>query len=103
MIRTLKVLSALLTYPTEELRAATGELRGEIVAAADEGKVWKWMALSDGVLYALVGTDETPDPTVRGDRRDRGWPWGPPLGQGYNSKQYPWGFGQTILAVSART
>jgi len=32
MIRTLKVLSALLTYPTEELRAATGELRDALAA-----------------------------------------------------------------------
>ncbi|NUQ60953.1 MAG: PQQ-binding-like beta-propeller repeat protein [Pirellulales bacterium] len=81
------------------LDAATGELRDEIVSNAEDGAVWKWIALSEGVLYALVGKDETPDPTVRGDRKARGWPWGPPLGQGYNSKRYPWGFGQTILAI----
>jgi outer membrane protein assembly factor BamB len=83
----------------KRLDAATGELRDEIVSAADDGAVWKWLALADGVLYALVGKDEAPDPTVRGDRRARGWPWGPPLGAGYNSKQYPWGFGQTLLAI----
>ena len=81
------------------LDAATGEVRDEIVSTPDDGTVWKWLALADGVLYALVGNQETPDPTVRGDRRARGWPWGPPLGAGYNSKTYPWGFGQTILAI----
>lgn len=81
------------------LDAATGELRGEIVSDAEDGTVWKWMGLADGILYALVGQEETPDPTVRGDRRARGWPWGPPLGRGYNSKEYPWGFGRTVLAI----
>jgi outer membrane protein assembly factor BamB len=81
------------------LDAATGEPRGEIVSTAEDGKVWKWMALADGVLYALVGKVEAPDPTVLGDRKARGWPWGPPLGWGYNTKDYPWGFGQTILAI----
>jgi outer membrane protein assembly factor BamB len=81
------------------LDAATGDVRDEIVSTPDDGTVWKWLALADGVLYALVGHQETPDPTVRGERRARGWPWGPPLGAGYNSKTYPWGFGQTILAI----
>lgn len=83
----------------KRLDPATGEVRDEIVSAAEDGRVWKWLALSDGVLYALVGDEETPDPTVRGERRARGWPWGPPLGAGYNSKTYPWGFGHTILAI----
>jgi len=83
----------------KRLNPATGEVRDEIVSAAEDGRVWKWLGLSDGVLYALVGEEETPDPTVRGDRRARGWPWGPPLGAGYNSKTYPWGFGHTILAI----
>jgi outer membrane protein assembly factor BamB len=85
------------------LDAATGELKREITLKED-GPVWKWMALADGVLYALVGKDETPDPTVKGDRKARGWPWGgTALGKGYNSKDYPWGFGQTILAVNPTT
>lgn len=83
----------------KRLDPATGTVRDEIVSTPDDGRVWKWLALSDGVLYALVGSEETPDPTVRGDRRARGWPWGPPLGAGYNSKTYPWGFGRTILAI----
>ncbi len=85
------------------LDAATGDIRGEIVVGPEDGPVWKWLALSDGVLYALVGSEETPDPTIRGDRRARGWPWGPALGTGYNSKTYPWGFGRTILAIDPQT
>jgi outer membrane protein assembly factor BamB len=85
------------------LDAVTGELKREI-ALKEDGPVWKWMALVDGVLYALVGKDETPDPTVKGDRKARGWPWGgTALGKGYNSKDYPWGFGQTVLAVDPAT
>ncbi len=39
------------------LDAATGEVRGEITVPPDlsGGAFWKWMALEDGVLYALVG------------------------------------------------
>ena len=85
------------------LDAATGEVRGEIVSAAEDGRVWKWIALADGVLYALVGKEEAPDPTIRGDRRARGWPWGLPLGAGYNSKSYPWGFGHTVLAIDPQS
>lgn len=85
------------------LDAATGTLKSEIVSSADDGRVWKWLALVDGTLFALVGPDETPDPTVRGERRARGWPWGQPLGRGYNSQDYPWGFGRTILALDPAT
>src|SRR3990172_4987136 len=87
----------------QRLDAATGQVRDQIVSSTDDGIAWKWMALADGMLYALVGPDEPPDPTVRGDRRARGWLWGPPLGQGYNSREYPWGFGQTILAIDPQT
>lgn len=85
------------------LDAASGEVQDEIVLDAADGPVWKWLALADGVLYALAGADETPDPTIRGERRARGWPWGPPLGRGYNSKNYPWGFGRTILAIDPQS
>lgn len=87
----------------KRIDAATGKLRDEIVAPAEDGPVWKWLALEGGLLFALVGNQEAPDPTVRGDRRARGWPWGPPLGAGYNSKTYPWGFGQTIVALDPAT
>ena len=45
------------------LDAATGEVRDEITVPADlvGGTFWKWMAMSDGVLYALVGEQEPLD------------------------------------------
>lgn len=88
------------------LDAATGEQRDEIVLPKDvaEGRAWKWMALVDGVLYAMVGPDEPPDPTVKGNRLARGWPWqGTALGKGYNEKTYSWGFGHTVLAIDPTT
>src|SRR5262249_24190738 len=81
---------------------ATGKVKDEITLPKDlgDGPAWKWMALSDGVLYAMVGKEEPPDPTLKGGRLARGWPWrGGALGQGYVSKTYPWGFGNTILAI----
>ena len=46
--------------------AASGEVRDEIVVPAGiaDGPVWKWMALQDGVLYALVGGEEIQVDTI---------------------------------------
>lgn len=88
------------------LDAATGKVVDEIKVPADlgDGPAWKWMALVDNVLFAMVGKDETPDPTLKGGRQARGWPWrGGALGQGYDSATYPWGFGNTILAIDPTT
>ncbi len=81
------------------LDAATGELRGEIVAPAElsDGPVWKWLALEDGVLYALVGEKEPEVQNVKGSRfRGAGWPW-------WNIDDYRFGFGRTLLAIDAKT
>src|SRR5262245_929421 len=86
--------------------AATGEQKDEITLPKDlgDGPVWKWMALDGGTLYAMVGKEEPPDPTLKGGRQARGWPWrGGALGQGYDNKVYPWGFGNTILALDPAT
>jgi outer membrane protein assembly factor BamB len=88
------------------LDTATGKLLDEIVLPKElgDGPMWKWMALVDGTLYALIGKEEPPDPTLKGNRLARGWPWrGGALGQGYDSKTFPWGFGNTILAVDVKT
>ncbi|MCA9145145.1 MAG: PQQ-binding-like beta-propeller repeat protein [Planctomycetales bacterium] len=79
--------------------AATGELRDEIKIPTDVDPdgVWKWMALQDGVLYALVGPAEQPDTVIRGGRTQAGWPWSD-LGEGYSS-EYSWGFGRVLLAI----
>jgi outer membrane protein assembly factor BamB len=79
--------------------AATGELRREIVAPdGAAGPVWKWMAIEDGVLYALVGAAEYHDETLRGTRTAAGWPW-KPMTAGYDGMEYPWGFGRTFFAM----
>jgi len=46
------------------LDAATGELKDELVVSEDDtgGTVWKWMALSNDVLYALIGGEEVKAP-----------------------------------------
>ncbi len=86
------------------LDAATGEPRGEIAPPADVagGTFWKWMALEDGVLYALIGEQEERDPVIRGKRETHGWPWNP-LSPGYNKPEHTWGFGQTLLAIDPKT
>ncbi|MBM3879703.1 MAG: hypothetical protein FJ387_08285 [Verrucomicrobia bacterium] len=88
------------------LDPATGEVKDQIRVPdrLEAGSSWKWMALVDDTLYALIGPAEDPDPTVKGTRQARGWPWGgDALGRGYNSKTYPWGFGQTLLALDPAT
>ncbi|MGB2823769.1 MAG: PQQ-binding-like beta-propeller repeat protein, partial [Phycisphaerae bacterium] len=86
------------------LDAATGEAIGEITAPSGlvGGSFWKWMALEDGVLYALVGKDEDPDAQARWRRRQHGWPWGG-ISNGYNAPKYAWGFAATLLAIDPKT
>ncbi len=69
------------------LDAATGAVRSEIVLPAAEagGTFWKWMALEDGVLYALVGPDEPRDPDAKWRSTNHGWPWDA-ISRGYNEK-----------------
>jgi outer membrane protein assembly factor BamB len=83
---------------------ATGQLKGEIspdVSVAG-GTFWKWMALEDGVLYALMGEQEQRDPTKRWKRNNHGWPWNP-ISKGFNQPEHPWGFGRNILAIEPTT
>ncbi len=80
--------------------AATGELKEEIAPPAGEtgGTFWKWMALDDNVLYAMIGEPESRDPTIRARRVSHGWPWDP-LSPGFNQKEQPWGYGKTLVAL----
>jgi outer membrane protein assembly factor BamB len=75
--------------------AETGKIIAEITVPADlaDGPVWKWMALENGILYALVGENEPAEPVVRtGAFRGAGWPW-------WGIPNYLYGFGRTILAI----
>ena len=82
----------------------TGRTRGEIVPPLDVagGTFWKWMALEDGVLYALLGQAERPDETMRWKRQAHGWPW-TGISRGYNQPEHPWGFGRNLLAIDPGT
>src|SRR5207249_629924 len=74
---------------------ATGKVQSEITAPEklSDGPVWKWLALEGNVLYALVGEKEGTEETLRGNRvRGAGWPW-------WKIKNYPFGFGRTLLAI----
>jgi outer membrane protein assembly factor BamB len=77
--------------------ARTGEERGRIEAPGRRGQ-WKWMAIQDGVLLALIGGEKDPAETtiVRSDRTH--WSWGD-LSPGYYPDRIPWGFGQKIVAI----
>ncbi len=74
----------------------TGEQNGRIHLPEVHGD-WKWIALKDGVLFALLGRQKDPPQTtiVRSQRSH--WSWGE-LSRGYYQPRVPWGFGTTILA-----
>ena len=84
--------------------AATGQLKDEIVPPISlaGGTFWKWMALENGILYALIGEQEQKDPLVRQRREAHGWPWNP-LSKGFNQPENPWGFGRNLLAINPKT
>jgi outer membrane protein assembly factor BamB len=79
---------------------ATGRLKDEIIPPIEVagGTFWKWMALEDGVLYALTGEQEQRDETKRWKRQAHGWPWNP-ISAGWNQPENPWGFGRNVLAI----
>ncbi|HUT35810.1 MAG TPA: PQQ-binding-like beta-propeller repeat protein [Planctomycetota bacterium] len=86
------------------LDPATGEVKDEIAVPADlsDGTFWKWMAMEGGVLYALVGKPEPPDPVAKWRSTRHGWPWGG-ISKGYNDRDLPWGFARTVLAIDPKT
>lgn len=76
MVATPEILYVADSRSCKKIDAASGEVLGEILAPESAaGPVWKWMAIEDGVLYALVGGQEVRDPTLRGTRTEAGWPW----------------------------
>jgi outer membrane protein assembly factor BamB len=84
----------------------SGELRDEITVdpQISDGPVWKWMAMRDGVLYALVGNPEVKIETQRSLRRGLGhWPWGMWEGHDYDDPRTSFGFGRTVVAVDLKT
>ncbi len=84
----------------------TGEVREEITVdpKLSDGPVWKWMAMRDGILYALVGNPEVKIETQRAIRRGLGhWPWGMWDGHDYSDPRTSFGFGRTVVAIDMKT
>lgn len=84
----------------------TGEIRDEIVVpeGISDGPTWKWMAMQDGILYALVGNVEKKLETQKSIRRGLGhWPWGMWDGHDYNDPRTSFGYGRTLLAIDLKT
>jgi outer membrane protein assembly factor BamB len=84
--------------------AASGKLINEIIPPLDiaGGTFWKWMAMENGVLYALIGEQEQKDPVVSQKREEHGWPWDP-ISKGFNQPENPWGFGRNLLAINPKS
>jgi outer membrane protein assembly factor BamB len=88
------------------LDASTGEVRDEIKLPEElvDGPVWKWMAILDDTLYALVGNEEIEIGTQKSDRPGLGhWPWGMWTGHDYKDPRTNFGFGRTLAAIDLRT
>ena len=88
---------------------ATGKIKGEISPPASKvgGKCWKWMAIDNGVMYAMIGGPEMLNENVRGAHHGKGWGWGG-MGKAYGGRnpdptKYPWGFGRHIVAIDLDT
>lgn len=84
----------------------TGDLRDEIRVdkQISDGPVWKWMAMQNDTLYALVGNPETKIETQRAVRRGLGhWPWGMWEGHDYSDPRTSFGFGRTLVAIDLKT
>ena len=85
--------------------AQTGRIKGEIAPSPEVsgGTFWKWMALEDGVLYALIGGQEQKDRVPRWRNLGHGWGGNQLGGRGFTQKKYPWGFGRDILAIDVKS
>ncbi|MHC4750089.1 MAG: outer membrane protein assembly factor BamB family protein [Planctomycetota bacterium] len=84
----------------------TGLIKDEIVIpeGVADGPVWKWMAIEDGVLYALIGGTEAEIHTQRSRTPGLGhWPWGMWEGHDYKDPKTNFGFGRTFVAIDPDT
>lgn len=79
----------------------TGEEIDRIRVPRFKGE-WKWIAVYDGVLYALLGSRKDPPQTHVVRSKALAWSWGD-LSSGYYEERVPWGFGQTILAYDMQS
>ncbi len=88
------------------LDAKTGRVLENITFAKDltDGPVWKWMAIDDGTLYAMIGNEEVKISTRPSDKPGLGhWPWEMWQGHEYANPKTSFGFGRTIVAIDLKT
>ena len=86
--------------------AATGQVRDEFVIpkGIGDGPTWKWMAMVDDTLYALVGSKEIPVKTMPSDKPGLGhWPWSMWEGHDYKNPKTNFGYGRTFVAIDLKT
>ncbi|MEA3225260.1 MAG: PQQ-binding-like beta-propeller repeat protein, partial [Planctomycetota bacterium] len=84
----------------------TGRIKDEIVIpdGVADGPVWKWMAMENGVLYALIGGTEARIRTQPSRTPGLGhWPWGMWDGHDYKDPKTNFGFGRTFVAIDPGT
>ncbi len=84
----------------------TGQVKDEIIIpeGVADGPVWKWMALENGILYALIGEPEVEIHTQRSKTPGLGhWPWGMWEGHDYKKPKTSFGFGRTFVAINPGT
>jgi len=86
------------------LDAKTGAEKDVIVVPPEVagGGCWKWTALDNGILYALLGGKEYEAEIVKRHRPTGAWGWNE-LSRGYYEKKYPWGYGDRIIAINPQT
>ncbi len=84
----------------------TGQIKDEIVIREGlaDGPVWKWMAMEDGILYALIGGSEVEIHTQPSRTPGLGhWPWGMWEGHDYKDPKTNFGFGRTFVAIDPKS
>jgi len=84
----------------------SGRVLDEIIPpeGMTEGTVWKWMAMEQGHLYALIGGEETQVDVRRAVQPGFGhWPWGMWKGYEYKGGARAFGFGRNFIALNPDT
>ncbi|MBI1310402.1 PQQ-binding-like beta-propeller repeat protein [bacterium] len=82
--------------------ARTGEILRQITIPEEitDGQTWKWMAIQNDVLFALVGNVEVKVETLASVNRGLGhWPWGMWKGHDYKDPRTAFGHGRTFVAI----
>lgn len=82
------------------LDAKTGAEKGALKIPDEKGH-WKWMAMHDGKLYALLGKPDPKTELMKGERSFGGWSW-KDLSRGYYPDRVPFGFGDKLVCFDLK-